>query len=46
MHINALERIYLRRLLHVDFEQVLRRPIETAPFIRSYPQERKNERAF
>jgi hypothetical protein len=30
---TPLERIWLRRLLHVDFELVLRRPIETAPFI-------------
>jgi hypothetical protein len=33
---NTLERIQLRRLMRVDFELVLRRPIETAPFIRTW----------
>jgi hypothetical protein len=36
VHVNALERTCLHRLLHVDFELVLRRPIETAQFIGSY----------
>jgi len=34
---NDGERLYPLRLLQVDFELVWRRPIETAPFIGTYP---------
>src|SRR5580704_7547972 len=35
--VDARERNQLPRLLQEDFEQVLQRPIETTPFLRTWP---------